>query len=92
MNNINVDVKKLYDGKGTILDSFQFNKGNKILVIHKITLCRTYFELPEYYDHNSLHIAHAKNKTASTIDMYLSFVPHNFRYKDSIRLRWMFFT
>ena len=82
LNNINVDVKKLYDGKGTILDSFQFNKGNKILVIHKITLCRTYFELPEYYDHNSLHIAHAKNKTASTIDMYLSFVPHNFRISD----------
>ena len=77
INRIDVDIMRMYDGKGTILEGFDFKNGNKILLIDKITKERKYFDMPEYYDYNALHIAYAEEK-GDTLHMYVSFIPKNF--------------
>ena len=77
LNNIDVDVPKMYGGSGTILECFSFNSGNKVLIIDKKTKKVKYFEMPEYYDMNALHVAHV-TEDEKHIHIYLAFIPENF--------------
>ena len=76
LNRVSMDIASMY-GKATVLEGTHLQKGNKVLLIDRETKERSYFDLPEYYDHNALHIATAK-ETRSGVTMYLSFIPDNF--------------
>lgn len=60
LNSVNIDFPELVLGNKTILESVSMNKNNKYLFIHRTTLQRTYVNIPDEYDFNSLHVADVK--------------------------------
>ena len=77
LNHIDLNIPDMYVKNKTILKSFEFRNKNKILIVNKETLERTYYELPPEFDKNTMHIPYV-NETNDKIECYMCFLPENF--------------
>lgn len=82
LNNITVDIPKIYINDGTILDGISFNANNKILLVDKITKKRQYIDIPSTFDRPVLHIAHVHQKSSNDLDIYICLTPSSFSISD----------
>lgn len=77
LNSVQIDVPQLVSGNSTILESIQMGTNNKYLFINRKTLKRTYVDMPDEYDFNALHIAHAVEANES-IEIYMCLMCDSF--------------
>lgn len=77
LNSVNVNLFDIYSQRKSLLESISLLKNNKILLVHKKTLKRTYINVPNNFDHNALHIAHIE-ECDRCITMFMCFIPDSF--------------